>query len=58
MSVKLKDMLEALCDLCHEELNEWEAKFVDDTTKRVEKGGTLTVHQFEKVVELYRRECR
>ena len=46
-----------LCALENNELNEWEAKFVDDMTKTLEQSFLLTEKQHQKLEILWKREC-
>lgn len=47
-----------LCELENDELDEYEALFVDETTKRFEAGLGLTVKQYALLKKLWERECR
>lgn len=47
-----------LCDLQDDELNEWEAKFVNDVTLKLEREEPITDRQREVLEKLWKRECR
>lgn len=52
-----REMAADLCALENNELNEWEAKFVDDMTKTLEQSFLLTEKQHQKLEILWKREC-
>jgi len=48
--------LDALCDLCDDELSPWEAKFVDSLARQWQEGKTfLTTPQRDKLAEIVGR---
>jgi len=49
-------MIAELCELQEDELNEWEARFLDNVAKIVAEGGSLTKPQEHMVKTLYKRE--
>lgn len=52
----LLERAQALCELQDDELNAWEAEFVDEITKALELGRELTDKQRNKLNQLYQRE--
>lgn len=46
-----------LCDLKDDELNEWEAQFVNDVTLKLERYELITDKQRAVLEKLWKREC-
>ncbi len=53
---ELLERAQALCELQDDELNPWEAEFVDEITKTLELNRELTNRQHNKLNQLYQRE--
>lgn len=56
MARKIEEMISDLCELENEELNEWEAKFVDDVARK--SGEAMSAKQLLTITTLWNRECK